>query len=147
METNVDIYAVNLYHAGLFQVDIFTEVCTLRWLSQTPMMLEQCFNFLNTFICSLINLTVPQHAKGQEKKDTSCRRPSDEAKSGLSVWCNEWYCGGWKNSLIFPISQVLLKWYSHVFFAKGSPFDHFGDTYESWILMEWTSPNIKFDEL
>ena len=47
--------APTFYHAGLFQLDISTEMCTccssrctLQWTSQQPVMTEQCFSFLNT---------------------------------------------------------------------------------------------------
>ena len=42
---------INLYHAELLHVDISTGGsirCTLQWISQQPVMIEQCFNFSNT---------------------------------------------------------------------------------------------------
>ena len=45
----------NHCNTGLLHVEISTEVCTccsskltLQWISQTPRMIEPCFNFLNT---------------------------------------------------------------------------------------------------
>ncbi len=44
-------YAVDFYHARLFQVDISSEVwnsrCTLHWISHQTMMIKPCYNFLN----------------------------------------------------------------------------------------------------
>ena len=47
---------ITLYRAGIYKVEISTKVCTwcsnrctLRWISQQPMRIEQCFNVLNTF--------------------------------------------------------------------------------------------------
>ena len=39
---------LNPYRANLFQIDISPEVRTLQWISQKPMMMEQCVNILNT---------------------------------------------------------------------------------------------------
>ena len=39
---------VNFYNAGLCKIDISTEVCTLQWIYQQPIMIKQCFNVLNT---------------------------------------------------------------------------------------------------
>ncbi len=48
---------VNHYHAGLFHGNISAEVstycntrCTLQWISQQPMVIEQALNFLNIIL-------------------------------------------------------------------------------------------------